>query len=202
MPKKKSSKLPKGARQNRRKKMQAAKLTAAPAPEKDATKDAVEIAEPTEAAAPAADLVQEAPAAEKAAKPVEAPKAEKKPAAKKTAAEKKPAAAKESAEKKAAADAPVERKKPGRKPMTEEQKAEARKQREALKAAAANAKTTVYIQYKGMEDGVDDLVEAARADYRAAHKRKPIDSIKIYVKPEEYAAYYVVNDSYFGKVNM
>ena len=38
--------------------------------------------------------------------------------------------------------------------MTEEQKVEARKQREALKAAAANAKTTVYIQYKGMEGGV------------------------------------------------
>lgn len=99
-------------------------------------------------------------------------------------------------------EAPVERKKPGRKPMTEEQKAEARKQREALKAAAANAKTTVYIQYKGMEGGVDDLVEAARADYRTVHKRKRISSIKIYVKPEEYAAYYVVNDSYFGKVDM
>ena len=53
-----------------------------------------------------------------------------------------------------------------------------------------------------MEDGVDDLVEAVRADYRATHKRKPISSIKIYVKPEEYTAYYVVNDSYFGKVDM
>ena len=100
------------------------------------------------------------------------------------------------------ADVPVERKRPRRKPMTEEQKAEARRQREALKAAAANAKTTVYIQYEGMEDGVDDLVAAARADYRTTHKRKPISSIKIYVKPEEYAAYYVVNDSYFGKVGM
>lgn len=100
------------------------------------------------------------------------------------------------------ADAPVERKRPGRKPMTEEQKAEARKQREVLKAAAVNAKTTVYIQYKGMEDSVDDLVAAARADYRAAHKRKPISSIKIYVKPEECTTYYVVNDSYFGKVDM
>ena len=100
------------------------------------------------------------------------------------------------------ADTPAERKKPGRKPMTEEQKAEARKQREALKAAAADAKTTVYIQFKGMEDGVDDLVAAAKVDYKATHKRTPINSIKIYVKPEEYTAYYVVNDSYFGKVDM
>lgn len=57
-------------------------------------------------------------------------------------------------------------------------------------------------QYQGIEDGVNDLVEAARADYRTAHKRKRISSIKIYVKPEEYTAYYVVNDSYFGKVDM
>ena len=104
--------------------------------------------------------------------------------------------------KKANAGVPAERKKPGPKPMTEEQKAEARKQREALKAADADAKTTVYIQFKGMEEGVDDLVAAARADYKATHKRTPINSIKIYVKPEEYTAYYVVNDSYFGKVGM
>ena len=147
---------------------------------------------------------------ETAKKPA-APKkaAEKKPAAKKTTAAKKPATAKKPAVKKAPAEskakdavATAERKKPGRKPVTEEQKAQARKEREELKATAASAKTTVYIQFKGMEDGVEDLVAAARADYKTAHKRTPINSIKLYVKPEEYTAYYVVNDSYFGKVKM
>ena len=177
MPKKKSNKLPKGARKIKREKIQMGKRGAAPAPVKDITEGIAAAVEQTESAAPVAAVpspVQEFPEAEKAMAPVGAAKA----------------------------GAPAERKKPGRKPMTEEQKAEARKQREALKAAAANAKTTVYIQYKGMENGVDDLVAAARAGYRAAHKRKPISSIKIYIKPEEYAVYYVVNDSYFGKVDM
>lgn len=148
MPKKKGNKRPKGARQNRREKMQAKTHSAAPAPVETPVEDAAAIAEQVETAAP------------------------------------------------------VEKKKPGRKPMTEEQKAEARKQREELKAAAANAKTTVYIQYGGTESGVDDLVAAARADYKATHKRTPISSIKVYVKPEDYTAYYVVNDAYFGKVDM
>ena len=194
MPKKKGNKLPKGARQNRREKMLARKQSVSPAPENDAVENAAEIAEQAETAAPATAPVQEVAAAEKAVKP----------AAKRSAAEKKPAAAKKTAEEKTEDGAPVERKKPGRKPMTEEQKAEARKRREELKAAAAAAavKTTVYIQYKGMEEGVEDLVAAARADYRTVHKRKPIESIKIYVKPEEYTAYYVINDTYFGKVDM
>ena len=172
MPKRKGNKLPKGARQNRREKILARKQDIVPASETDITEDAVGIAEQADAAAAETSSALEAPAAENAVKPAEAAKT----------------------------GAPVERKRPGRKPMTEEQKAEARKKREALKAAGA--KTTVYIQYRGMEDGVDDLVEAARADYRIAHKRKRINSIKIYVKPEEYTAYYVVNDTYFGKVDM
>lgn len=125
----------------------------------------------------------------------------RKGAQKRAAAAKKPAAKEAKLEAKAG-DAPVEKKKPGRKPMTEEQKAETKKQREEMKAAAASAKTTVYIQYQGMEDGVDDLVATARADYKATHKRTPINSIKLYVKPEEHTVYYVVNDSFFGKVGM
>ncbi len=94
-----------------------------------------------------------------------------------------------------------ERRKPGRKPKAEEQKAEAKQLRTAQKTADSG-KATVYIQFKGLEDRVDDLIEAVRTDFRAAHKRTPITGIKLYVKPEEYTVYYVVNDSYFGKVNM
>ena len=99
-----------------------------------------------------------------------------------------------------AAPAAAPRKKPGRKPMTEEQKAEARRLREAARTDAAKA--TAYIQFGGAEVCVDDLVEAARADYKLTHRRTPVESIKLYLKPEENAAYYVVNESGFGKVDM
>lgn len=96
--------------------------------------------------------------------------------------------------------APVERKKPGRKPMTEEQKAEARLQREAAKAQ--NVKATVYIQYAGAEAEVNALTEAAKADFKQAHKRTKITSLRLYIKPEDYAAYYVVNETFAGKVDL
>jgi len=102
-----------------------------------------------------------------------------------------------------AAVAPVEpvkeRKKPGRKPMTEAQKAEAKAAREAKKNASM---VTAYVQFMGSEAAVNDLVEAAKADFKASHKRTKIESLRLYVKPEEYTAYYVINDSFAGQVSM
>ncbi|MBR3561495.1 MAG: hypothetical protein IKN81_08220 [Oscillospiraceae bacterium] len=92
-----------------------------------------------------------------------------------------------------------ERKKPGRKPMTEEQKAEARAAREAKKSVAM---VTAYVQFMGSEAVVNDLVEAAKADFKASHKRTKVESLRLYIKPEEYTAYYVINDSFAGQVSM
>ena len=194
MAKKKGNKLPKGARQNKREKMLARKHSAAQTPVTEAIEEPVKAAESAVTGAPVAASNEEKAVAATA-------ETAKKPTATKKAAAKKPAVKKAPTENEAKdAAAPAEKKKPG--PKTGEQKAEARKERKEPKAAAANVKTTVYIQFKGMEDGVEDLVAAARADYKAAHKRTQINSIKLYVKPEEYTAYYVVNDSYFGKVKM
>lgn len=100
----------------------------------------------------------------------------------------------------------VERKKPGRKPMTEEQKAEAKRAREEAKAAEEaaelTAKAMVYVQYAGAEAEVRSLAEAAKADFKQAHKRTKITSLRLYIKPEDYAAYYVVNETFAGKVDL
>lgn len=195
MPKKKGGKLTKGARQNRREKMLVRKQSATLSPAAETVEEPVKTAKSAETVAPAA-----APADERLAATMEP---EKKPATKKTAAAKKPGTKKTATENKPKNTAvPTEKKKPGPKPKTAEQKTEAPKRRKTLKTGASNETTAVYIQYKGMEDGVEELIAAARADYKAAHKRTPINSIKLYVKPEEYTAYYVVNDSYFGKVKM
>lgn len=69
------------------------------------------------------------------------------------------------------------------------------KKAEAVKAAC-------YVQFAGMEVAVDELHEKAKAAFRAEHKRMPIKSINLYVKPEDHAAYYVINDEYTGKVEL
>ena len=50
----------------------------------------------------------------------------------------------------------------------------------------------VYVEYSGKQYNITDLVDRAKADYRLTHK-VGVQSCKVYIKPEEEAAYYVVN---------
>ena len=114
-------------------------------------------------------------------------------ATKKTVAETK--AVKETevkAEKKAAPKA--EKKAPAKK--TAEKKAPAKK---AAKAPAK--KETVVVQFAGKELDVEAVVEAAKADFKANNKGA-VRSLNVYIKPEDNAAYYVVNSKVEGKIEL
>ena len=50
----------------------------------------------------------------------------------------------------------------------------------------------VYVEYGGNQYNITDVIERAKADYRATHK-VGVQSCKVYVKPEEGMAYYVIN---------
>ncbi len=93
------------------------------------------------------------------------------------------------------------KKRGGRKPMTAEEKAAAAKARAESKAKADGLKPTVVVQFQGAEVDLDTLVEAAKADFRQTKKRTPITDLKLYVKPEERTAYYVVNEKFNGSVS-
>ncbi len=93
------------------------------------------------------------------------------------------------------------KKRGGRKPMTAEEKAAAAKARAESKAKADGLKPTVIVQFQGAEVDLDTLVEAAKADFRQAKKRTPITDLKLYVKPEERTAYYMVNEKHNGSVS-
>ena len=54
-------------------------------------------------------------------------------------------------------------------------------------------KESVVIQYGANEVVMKDVVAAAVKAYKAAHKGIEIKTVDVYVKPEENAAYYVVN---------
>ena len=73
----------------------------------------------------------------------------------------------------------------------------------AKKAASttkkAVEKVTAYVEFDGRQISTDEITDKVRAAYRAEHKRGAIKSIEIYVKPEENAAYYVVNGKADGK---
>jgi len=101
-------------------------------------------------------------------------KAEKKPA-KKAAAPK--------AEKKAAEKKPAAKKTAEKKPATKSAKAP------AVKAV---------VEYRGVQVSLDDIIAAIKANW----KGEAIKTLEVYVKPEDAAAYYVVNGAESGKVSL
>ena len=91
-------------------------------------------------------------------------------------------------------EAKVEKKAPAKKPET--------KKAPAKKAAKPEVKKeNVVVQFGGKEVEIDAIVAAAKADFRANNKGC-VRTINVYVKPEDNAAYYVVNNKTEGKVEL
>ncbi len=153
-----------------------AEVSAAKATEKEtekapAVKEAAKAAEKAPAAKEAAKAAEKAPAAKTAKKTTEK-KAEATEATKKT-----------TAKKKAAEKAPA---KPGRKPAAKK---------------AENLNPEVYLQYIGLEAEESEIVARIKEQYVSeGHRAGNIKSLKIYLKPEEKTAYYVINDKTAGRV--
>lgn len=72
----------------------------------------------------------------------------------------------------------------------------------AVKKASAPLKPEIYLQYDFKEANVTDLVAAAKAAFHAEHGRVGVKSCKIYLKPQENAAYYVINEDCVGKLDL
>ena len=70
------------------------------------------------------------------------------------------------------------------------------KTRKSAKAPARRGRPPLapelYVEFSGKQYNVTDIIDRAKADYRATHK-VGVQSCKVYVKPEEDAAYYVIN---------
>ena len=78
-------------------------------------------------------------------------------------------------------------------PKAEEPKKETKKA-PAKRAAAKGIKTSVVVQFAGKEVTEKELIAAVKKAYtKKGNKVGDIKTIEIYVKPEENAAYYVVN---------
>lgn len=124
--------------------------------------------------AKAEEVKAEAKAAEKAEEKVEKATAEPEKKAEAPAKEAKPA------------------KKPGRKPA---------KEAKAAKKAAAEPK--VYVQFGADESSVEAIVEKIKSDYvEQGHRASSIKDLRVYLKPEDGAAYYVINEKVAGRVDL
>lgn len=140
------------------------------------------------------DVKKVAEEAKKATETVKAT-AEKKAEAVKATAEKKAEAVKATAEKTAKKATET-----AKKATTTAKKATAKKTTKKVVATK-----TAVLQFAGEEVKVDDVIAKAEQDFKAENKRKAIHDIKVYLKPEERAAYYVVTSGeseYAGRIDL
>lgn len=120
-----------------------------------------------------------------------AAEAKKEPVAKKEAVDKKEPATKAATAKKPAAKKPATKKTTTRKSTAK--KTTTRKT--AAKKTETVSKAEVFVQYKGFEFSESSIMEKVNAAWEAEGKKvSAIKKVKLYVKPEDGKAYYVINE--------
>ena len=63
--------------------------------------------------------------------------------------------------------------------------------------------TEIVIQFQGSEITATSLEEKVKAKFvEEGHRAGNIKSLTLYAKPEELAAYYVINENYTGRVDL
>ncbi len=83
---------------------------------------------------------------------------------------------------------------------TKTTKTAAEKTTKTTKAAKAKEATVeAVVQFQGKNIAVNDLVEAVKAAYKAEGNEDAVESVALYIQPENNAAYYVVNGKSEGK---
>ena len=61
----------------------------------------------------------------------------------------------------------------------------------------------VYIQYRGLEIELKNLIDRAKTQFLTETEfTVPMETMQIYIKPEDQAAYYVVNHQYHGTISL
>lgn len=64
-------------------------------------------------------------------------------------------------------------------------------------------KTAVFVEYQGLQVEEKELVAKVKELWvNEGNKVKDIKELKLYIKPEEYGAYYVINGDISGKIEL
>lgn len=70
-------------------------------------------------------------------------------------------------------------------------------------APKRDAAPEVFLQYREYEASMQAVTDRVKAHYYAkGYKEGSIENMQIYMKPEDFTAYYVINDGIVGKVNL
>lgn len=112
----------------------------------------------------------------------------------------KAAETKETTEKKVEAKVAAE-KVVAEKPVVEKAETKTAVKKTTKRTTKKDAKTTVFVEYAGKQVEEKDMIASVKKVWtKAGNKIGDIKSMTLYVKPEEAAVYYVINETETGKV--
>lgn len=74
----------------------------------------------------------------------------------------------------------------------------------AVKDAQAKraVKQTAIVEFAGNQYNVEEVIARCEAKFKSENKKKSFSDIKVYIKPENNAAYYVVDGKSADKINL
>lgn len=74
---------------------------------------------------------------------------------------------------------------------------------EAIKKEKKPVEKTIYLQFAGKEISIDEIEAAIKENYDSVKQgQDQPEDIKIYLKPEDRKAYYVINCDFAGEVDL
>ena len=83
------------------------------------------------------------------------------------------------------------------------EKAKTTVKKAAKKTVKEPAKTELIVEFQGNAASVANLEDKVKAQFVAeGHRAGCIKTLNIYIKPEDYKAYYVINDKFTGSVDL
>lgn len=83
------------------------------------------------------------------------------------------------------------------------EKAKTTAKKTVKKAVKEPAKTEMIVEFQGNAASVASLEDKVKAQFVAeGHRAGCIKTLNIYIKPEDYKAYYVINDKFTGSVDL
>ena len=69
-------------------------------------------------------------------------------------------------------------------------------------AASKNISKTAVVEFAGNQYMVTDIIGRCEDKFKSENSKKSYKDIKVYIKPENNAAYYVVDDKSAGMINL
>lgn len=72
----------------------------------------------------------------------------------------------------------------------------------AVNTEKADVKPEIFVEFGNAQVSIEKVAEDAKKKYAADGNKEEIKSLKIYLKPEEQLAYYVINDTVSDKMDV